>query len=334
MFRYIVAFLFVCTVVAYSPVQAQARVLDGRAILHQKSNGNMCAVTFDDGPSQHTAQLLDSLNAEGIKATFFVLGRQVLRHPELIQRMLQEGHEVGSHSYSHPNFRKLSSSAQYEQLAETNRLLRELGANPRSFRPPYGIFTDHTVDLALELGMSIVLWSSDSMDWKRRPADYSQMRTITGRPALPGKMHGIFLFHDTRLGTVEDLPLIVATLRAGGCEKFVTVQEYMDYDFTEPPMYTQLPAGPLAPGQEPVDTNVSAPAMQEARMAVQEGTGMQDENGESGLDESGPDGSLRADSAKLAGQPSADSVSAAGDVPPLARSSQPWPWTLFKRSGT
>lgn len=320
---HIIPLLFICTLVLHAASPATARVLDGQAILRQAGNANLCAVTFDDGPSQFTGQLLDSLKDEDIRATFFVLGRQVERHPDLIRRMVLEGHEVGSHSYSHPNFRKLSPEEQWWQLNTTITLLNDLGVTPVSFRPPYGKYSDITTALAGELGMSIVLWSSDSQDWKRRPADYSQMRTITGRPALPGQMHGIFLFHDIRRATVEDVSRIIATLRAGGCQRFVTVREYMDSESLDTPMYT---AAPPAAEQGPVAS--SAP---HEKNVVAETSHEEDE-----LMAQSPDASLHA--GKTAPQnvealsPPVAAGNGASSVP-LARSSQPWPWSLFN-SGT
>lgn len=277
---------------------AQARVIDAVAIMRQPAEENMCALTFDDGPGMYTAQLLDSLQAEGIHATFFVLGQQVRRHPELIRRMLAEGHEVGSHSYSHPNMRKLTPAAQFEQLDKTNQLLRELGADPQYFRPPYGKFDKDITTMANEMGMSIVLWSSDSLDWKRRPTDYTQMATATGRPAAPGHMRGVFLFHDIHKGTVEDLPRILSDLRAGGCRQFVTIAEYMQTPRIPEPVLAggDLPVPPAA-RPAPEHNLPQTPEPREGQAAVPVG--------------SGEEASV-----------------------PLARSSHPWFWPGLFRSGT
>lgn len=331
---FIIPLLLICALAAHNANPAAARVLDGQAILHQAGNANMCAITFDDGPSQFTGQLLDSLQDEGIHVTFFVLGRQVERHPDLIRRMVAEGHEVGSHSYSHPNFRKLTPEEQWWQLSTTVDLLKGLGVTPVNFRPPYGKYSDMTTALAAELGLSIVLWSSDSQDWKRRPVDYSQMRTVTGRPALPGQMHGIFLFHDIRRATVEDVSRIIATLRAGGCERFVTVREYMDSDFMAPPLYTAVPPAvedgtSAAPDtQTPTDTHVTGGAVAETSHEEDELMAQSPVN----TDVSTSTKTTLTSSSPIAPQVSADNADKKSPVP-LARSSQPWPWSLFN-SGT
>ncbi len=224
--QFIFTFTLLCSILAFSASSGAAFVADSPAIMRRISNGNMCALTFDDGPSQLTPKLLDSLYELGIKATFFVLGTQVEARPHLILRMIAEGHEIANHSYSHPNMRKLSPEDQYTQLSRTKQLLENLGVTPRYFRPPYGNYTADTVGLAAGLGMSIILWSTDSKDWKRRPKDYAQMDWHKGKKEPAGPLRGIFLFHDTKKNTVDDLPLIASRLRDGGCDQFVTVSEY------------------------------------------------------------------------------------------------------------
>ena len=109
--------------------QAQAEptpVYGGTSISNQPMGENLCAITFDDGPSIFTPHLLDMLDYYGISATFFQLGKNAAYYPDIVKRVLAEGHEVGSHSYSHPNMRKLSYQAKEEQLAKTDKILRYL----------------------------------------------------------------------------------------------------------------------------------------------------------------------------------------------------------------
>lgn len=210
--------------------QAQAEptpVYGGTSISNQPMGENLCAITFDDGPSIFTPHLLDMLDYYGISATFFQLGKNAAYYPEIVKRVLAEGHEVGSHSYSHPNMRKLSYQAKEEQLAKTDKILRDLGAEPVIMRPPYGNSDVALQELCDKFGYRIIIWSLDSLDWKRLPADYSQLRNEEGYPWPKGKLHGIFLFHDIHKRTVDDLPRIVAQLKEGGCQRFVTVSEYM-----------------------------------------------------------------------------------------------------------
>lgn len=205
----------------------QAAVVDGNRIMDQRMPENLCALTFDDGPSSNTGELLDMLNSYGIKATFFLLGRSVRHYPDLTRRIEAEGHEVGNHTWSHPNLRTCGYERQYEEMASTDALLRSLGVTPLYMRPPYGNFDNRTVEIANELGVDIILWSLDSNDWRRLPEDYAKLRSTRGTIYDDGALRGIFLFHDTHKSTVEDLPRIIANLKAGGCEKFVTISEYL-----------------------------------------------------------------------------------------------------------
>ncbi len=206
----------------------QARVVEGGHIMDQHMRENLCALTFDDGPSANTPQLLDMLNEYGIPATFFLLGKQAERHPDLVRRILAEGHEVGNHSYSHPNLRMVSFEKKMQEIGQTDAILRSLGASPAFLRPPYGAYDNHTVAVAEKLGLGIMLWSLDSRDWKSLPADYATLRSTRGTVYNTGSLRGIFLFHDTHKRTVEDLPRVIRDLRAGGCQRFVTVSDYLD----------------------------------------------------------------------------------------------------------
>lgn len=217
-----------CGLLALAAESVPARVLDGGSIMDQRMNENLCAITFDDGPSRNTPQLLDLLNQYGIPATFFLLGKQAEQHPNLVRRIVAEGHEVGNHSFSHPNLRLLQPERKVEEIQRTDAVLRSLGAAPLFLRPPYGAFDRHTVEAAEALGLSVVLWSVDSRDWQRLPPDYAKLRNTRGYAYPPGMLRGVFLFHDTHKSTVEDLPRIIRELRAGGCQRFVTVSEYLE----------------------------------------------------------------------------------------------------------
>lgn len=211
----------------FMPFISVAAIMDGNRIMDQPMGENLCALTFDDGPSRNTPELLDMLKDYGIRATFFLLGRQAVNFPEIVKRINEDGHEIGNHSWSHPNLRTLSTTRQWEQLAHTDAVLREMGVVPFYMRPPYGSFDERTVKIANELGMDIILWSLDSHDWRSRPEDYSKLVSTRGTIYDSGALRGIFLFHDIHKSTVEDLPRIIAHLRAGGCERFVTVSEYL-----------------------------------------------------------------------------------------------------------
>lgn len=211
----------------------------GHLIYEEVMGENLCALTFDDGPSNFTPQLLDMLDHYGIRATFFVLGRNVTKLPDVVRRAAEEGHEIASHSYSHANFLRLGPNRREDELVRTNNLLRACGVEPTLFRPPYGAKDKNLARLANDLGMRIVTWSHDSEDWKRLPKDYTRLPDPRGHIAAKGHLRGIFLFHDIHKTTVDDIPRVIEQLRAGGCDRFVTVTEYMTgfYNDHEPAMH-------------------------------------------------------------------------------------------------
>jgi peptidoglycan/xylan/chitin deacetylase (PgdA/CDA1 family) len=218
----------VCCLLILAALPAAAGVVDGSVIMDQRMNENLCALTFDDGPSCFTPHLLDLLNDYGIPATFFLVGGMAEKFPHIVRRIVAEGHEVGNHTWTHPNLRRISRERKLEEIVRTNELLISLGAQPTCLRPPYGAFDDHTVEIADSLGLAVVLWSVDTKDWRRLPASYAALRNGRGSVYPQGKMRGIFLFHDTHKNTVEDLPRIVRELYEAGCHRFVTVSEYLD----------------------------------------------------------------------------------------------------------
>ena len=203
-------------------------VYDGNTIMRQPMSENLCALTFDDGPSRYTPHILDVLREHGIPATFFMLGKNIKLYPQHVQRIVAEGHEVGNHSFSHPNLRRMPHDRKQEEIELTDKLLRDLGANPLYMRPPYGSYDKDVVAIANRLGITVVLWSVDSQDWKRRPANYAHIVNAVGQIFPPGHMRGILLFHDPLKTTAQDLPKIIADLKAGGCQRFVTVSDYIN----------------------------------------------------------------------------------------------------------
>ncbi|MEG1610623.1 MAG: polysaccharide deacetylase family protein, partial [Bilophila sp.] len=212
----------------WSSARAAEPIVDGKAILALAHGTNLCALTFDDGPSRHTARLLDILRERGIHATFFVVGSQVRYHPQLIQRIRDEGHEIGNHTNTHVSLRHLSPEAQRSELGSVQAALARLGVTSRFIRPPYGRYDANTIKIAAEQGMGLMLWSVDSMDWMRR-VRIENMKTLVGG----GQLRGVFLFHDTHAPTVDAMPELLDRLIADGC-RFVTVSEFVDSVGKEP----------------------------------------------------------------------------------------------------
>lgn len=180
-----------------------------------------CAITFDDGPGQHTATLLDLLASRRIKATFFVLGQHARRYPDMIRRMVADGHEVENHSWDHPDMRKLDEAAREKEIADTVAELRRLGAEPKFFRPPYGAYDPALVAQARRDGLEVVLWSRDSEDWR-----YHTVSALEANILPAGqRAHGVFLFHDIHDTTIAAMGGVLDDLGGRGC-RFVTIAQY------------------------------------------------------------------------------------------------------------
>jgi peptidoglycan/xylan/chitin deacetylase (PgdA/CDA1 family) len=185
-------------------------------------DGPYIAMTFDDGPSDKlTPELLDILKAHHIHATFFVIGQNAERFPQIMQRAVREGHEIGSHSWSHPAFAKMSESAVRRELQRTDDVIRAaIGHSPVLLRPPYGSITPHQKQwIHADFGYEIVLWDVDPLDWKR-PGPSVVMNRIL-KETRPGS---IILSHDIHPGTIKAMPETFDKLQAKGF-KFVTVSE-------------------------------------------------------------------------------------------------------------
>ncbi|MBP6950052.1 MAG: polysaccharide deacetylase family protein [Clostridiaceae bacterium] len=191
------------------------------------------AITFDDGPGPHTARLLDALKEYDAKATFFVLGGYLVDSAKkdnsanraLIQRMVDEGHEVGNHSYNHPEFIKLSNDQVLSQLRRTSDAISAItGEKPTLFRPPGGSFTRRITNLAEQEGLALVLWSLDSNDWRQnnRNVDYVYRYIINNV-----KAGSTLLLHDIHKTTVDGFIKALPVLIERGL-KLVTVSELFD----------------------------------------------------------------------------------------------------------
>ena len=189
------------------------------------------ALTFDDGPDpEWTPKILDILKAKGAHATFFIIGQNAESHPEIVQRILAEGHDIGSHSYTHPNMADLSPSVTALELNATQRLFQAItGRSLRLFRPPYlGDAEPTTADelvpiqLAQAMGYLTVGLHIDPDDWQRPPADVIVSRTLEQLADPSPEVHGqIVLLHDAggdRTETVRALPGLIDAVRAKGYE--------------------------------------------------------------------------------------------------------------------
>ncbi len=196
------------------------------------TDGPYIAMTFDDGPSATlTPKLLDLLAARHIKATFFVIGENVAEHPEIVERAAREGHEIGNHSWSHPNFGKMSEESVRSQLRRTDDAIKNAtGKRPTLMRPPYGSITDREKHwIHDEFGYQIILWDVDPYDWRRPGPAVVRNRIL--KETQPGS---IVLSHDIHPGTIEAMPSTFDALEAKGF-KFVTVSELIRMAVSQAP---------------------------------------------------------------------------------------------------
>jgi len=184
------------------------------------------ALTFDDGPlTDSTPEILDILREKNIKATFFVVGEQVEKFPLLVQQEIADGHEVGSHTYSHPTLTKLRKNEIQKELAQTEQSILKVAPKPTLFRPPGGGYNDTILQIARDNGYITILWSVDPYDWRYPPV--GDIINVVLKDSKPGS---IILLHDGKYpsSTPEALSFIIDSLSARGYE-FVTVSELLQY---------------------------------------------------------------------------------------------------------
>lgn len=143
--------------------------------------------------NEYIPDMLKTLHDEGVKATFFLEGKWVKKNPDLAKMIVESGHEIGNHAYNHPDLKKMSNSAIREQLSQTNDIIKAtIGKKPKWFGPPSGSFRQDVVNIARELDMFMVMWSVDTVDWKK--PDPNQMVTRVVNKVHSGAM---ILMHPT-----------------------------------------------------------------------------------------------------------------------------------------
>ena len=220
-------------------------------------DGPYVAMTFDDGPSATlTPKLLDLLAAHHIKATFFVIGENVAEHPEIVARAAREGHEIANHSWSHPNFGKMSDESVRRQLQQTDDAIKSAtGKRPTLLRPPYGSITAREKRwIHDEFGYDIILWDVDPYDWKRPGPAVVRARIL--KETRPGS---IVLSHDIHPGTIEAMPSTFDELEAKGF-KFVTVSELIRMAAARPSHPSPSPSGNVSPSETGSPAPTPSPA--------------------------------------------------------------------------
>ena len=183
------------------------------------ANGEkLIAITYDDGPSAYTAQLLDGLKARGAKATFFIVGYQAQARPAIVRRAWMEGHQIANHTWDHPQLTKQSWAGVQSQLSRTDAMLDSAIGFDQSYmlRPPYGDYNQNVLSAA---GVPAVFWSMDTADYKTNSASVVCNQIV--RAARDG---GICCIHDTHQSTVVGSLQAIDILKQQGYQ-FVTIEE-------------------------------------------------------------------------------------------------------------
>lgn len=184
------------------------------------------ALTFDDGPHpEHTPVLLDILAQYRAKATFYVIGNNVRRFPEIARRMVAEGHEIGNHTWTHPVLSQQGDTMVLREIDRTQEIIwQTVGAVPVTMRPPYGAFSQRQMRMLADArNLPTVIWSVDTSDWRRPGSGVVADRMVQG--ARPGS---VILAHDIHGPTVRAIPAALQGLAARGFEA-VTLSDLLGW---------------------------------------------------------------------------------------------------------
>lgn len=191
------------------------------AIPKLNNNKKYVALTFDDGPSPITTpQLLNILKQKNVKASFFMLGNGVNANPSVAKRVANEGHQIASHSYSHPQLTSLSSFQVEKQMRDADKAIYfATGQLPSTFRPPYGAINR---SVSNTVSKPAIMWSIDTRDWESR--NPTAINNIVNQNIHNG---AIILLHDIHQPSVNSVPQMIDNLRRKGYE-FVTIDELLE----------------------------------------------------------------------------------------------------------
>ena len=167
-------------------------------------------LTFDDGPTELTPLFLDLLNRYEVKAIFFCIGRQIAQYPQIVQRIKDEGHLIGNHTYSHiPQNCFASTAVMAQEIQQTDALLAQLGIVTPYFRPPYGVTNPHIAKAAKRMGKIVVGWDIRSLDTVIKDETRLWSRVVSKLT-----QGNIILMHDTSERTLHVLEQLLKYLKA------------------------------------------------------------------------------------------------------------------------
>jgi len=196
-----------------------AEMIDGgpMAIASTRTERKVVALTFDHSwGNKFTPSILDTLKANNIKVTFFIMGPWAQKYPEVAKRMVADGHEIASHGYRHQNYGDMTREWVKEDIEKSHALIKEVtGVEAKLIRPPNGHYSKQSLKVTDELRYKTIIWNIDSLDWKNPGRDVIVERVM--KRLKPG---GIILMHasDTPVQTAEALPILLEKVKAQGYE--------------------------------------------------------------------------------------------------------------------
>ena len=223
--------------------------------------GNAIALTFDDGPHiKNTPRLLDMLKERNIKVTFFLVGKNAAAYPDIVKRIVAEGHELGNHTWTHPILSHMSNAKVADELQKTqNAIVNACGVTPKFYRPPYGAITiSQKKWIWDQFHYATILWDVDTLDWKA-PKLASKVHDNIMRDTHSGSM---ILCHDIHETTIDAMPSTLDDLKAKGFT-FLTVSQMIQLEADNPPPpKTTTPPVAAAPGttQPPAPSTTPIPS--------------------------------------------------------------------------
>lgn len=181
-------------------------------------NQKVVALTFDDGPHNKTTPIiLEEFKKYDGHATFFVIGSRLNQYSDVLLKTYQEGHEIGNHTWNHPNLKKVTTDTIAAEVQRTQKEVERItGYTPTIIRPPYGSYDERLNAIS---DMDIVLWSVDPEDWKNKSRD-----VIVNRVLSKISDESVVLMHDIHSATASAIPIILSELHKQGYQ-FVTVSE-------------------------------------------------------------------------------------------------------------
>jgi peptidoglycan/xylan/chitin deacetylase (PgdA/CDA1 family) len=203
---------------------AEARVVYSQCLVESP----VIALTFDDGPhKENTPRLLDMLKERGIKATFFLVGRNAAAYPDIVKRIVDEGHEVANHTWTHNQLSRMSDTKVFDELQKTHdAIVQASGVAPILCRPPYGALRiRQRKTIHDHFGYPVILWDVDPHDWQS-PRTVAKVHDRVLAQTKPGS---IILCHDIHQPTIDAMPSTLDELIARGF-KFATVTQLINLE--------------------------------------------------------------------------------------------------------